>query len=371
MGRYANLSGLHDRTIYRLVAGRRSLSGPGTRCAGRGEGSLVGGTPRERAGHCEQSRDAAGQPRAGCRERFSGAWCDARPAAAHRRADRRPYRLLGPLGEGGMGSVWLAERQDGEIQQQVAIKFVGSVYRRAWRDRFLQERQLLASLSHPSIVRVIDAGHMPDGAPYLVMEYIAGRRVDDAAAEMPLRERLQLFLRICDGVAHAHRRLIIHRDLKPSNILVDESGQPKLLDFGIAKLLDASAELTGTVERIMTPGYASPEQARGGVQTTATDIYSLGAVLYKIVTGRVAHSQDDAAGNASGERSTLREFVPPSRLNAAVPVDLDYIVRKALREEAEERYATVEGLASDVQALLDSRPVEARAGDLGTARGNT
>ena len=275
-----------------------------------------------------------------------------------------PYQLLGPLGEGGMGSVWLAERQDGEIQQQVAIKFVGSVYRRAWRDRFLQERQLLASLSHPSIVRVIDAGHTPDGAPYLVMEYVAGRRVDDAAAEMPLRERLQLFLRICDAVWYAHRRLIIHRDLKPSNILVDESGQPKLLDFGIAKLLDASAELTGTVERIMTPGYASPEQARGGVQTTATDIYSLGAVLYKLVTGRPAYDREAAADRAPGEQPPSRDFVAPSRLNPALPIDLDYIVRKALRDEPEERYATVEGLASDIQALLDSRPVEARAGDL-------
>jgi tetratricopeptide (TPR) repeat protein len=275
-----------------------------------------------------------------------------------------PYKLLAPLGEGGMGSVWLAERKDGEIQQQVAIKFLGSVHRRAWRDRFLRERQLLASLNHPSIVHVIDAGHTPDGGPYLVMEFVAGRPVDVAAAEMSLRDRLKLFLRICDAVSYAHRRLIIHRDLKPSNILVDESGQPKLLDFGIAKLLDPSSDLTGTIERMMTPGYASPEQVRGGVQTTATDIYSLGAVLHKLVTGRTVYHRDDAADAARGEQPMSRDFVPPSRLNPAVPVDLDYIVRKALREEPEERYATVEGLAGDIQALLDSRPVEARAGDL-------
>jgi serine/threonine-protein kinase len=154
-----------------------------------------------------------------------------------------PYRLVRLLVSGGMGDVYLAERADGEIQQQVAIKLLRPrADRPAWRDRFLRERQLLASLDHPAIARVIDAGGAGDRRPYLVMEYVDGQPVDAYSAGMDLRAQLELFLAICEGVSHAHRRLIIHRDLKPSNILVDASGRPKLLDFGIAKLLDEGAD---------------------------------------------------------------------------------------------------------------------------------
>jgi len=178
-----------------------------------------------------------------------------------------PYRLVRLLGSGGMGAVYLGERTDGEIQQQVAVKLLrAGADRPAWRDRFLRERQLLADLNHPSIARLLDAGHTSDGRPYLVMEYVDGVPIDTYAADLDLRQQLLLFLRVCDGVSHAHRHLIIHRDVKPSNILVDASGQPKLLDFGIAKLLTTAEDLTQTVERLLTPYYASPEQLRGRVR---------------------------------------------------------------------------------------------------------
>ena len=275
-----------------------------------------------------------------------------------------PYRLARLLGSGGMGSVYLADRTDGELQQQVAVKLLrADSSRPSWQDRFLRERQLLASLQHPSIVRVLDAGHTGDGRPYLVMEYVEGSPIDVAAAAIDLRERLALFLRVCDGVTHAHRHLIIHRDLKPSNILVDSAGQPKLLDFGIAKLLDDAGETTQTVERLLTPNYASPEQLAGAVQTTATDVYSLGAVLYKMLAGRSPHESDTGASQALEVVAGIRQIPAVSRVNPKLPADLDYILRKALRKEPEERYASVEALAADVHACLESRPVQARSGD--------
>jgi tetratricopeptide (TPR) repeat protein/predicted Ser/Thr protein kinase len=274
--------------------------------------------------------------------------------------DCGPYRLIRLLGSGGMGAVYLAERSDGEIQQQVAIKVLrAGADRPAWRDRFLKERQLLANLNHPSIARVIDAGHAADGQPYLVMEYVDGLPIDLYADGKDLRDKLTLFLRVCDGVSHAHRHLIVHRDLKPSNILVDASGQPKLLDFGIAKMLDETGDATQTVERMLTPNYASPEQISGGNQSTATDVYSLGAVLYKLLTDQSPHETEP---QPSG--SGLRDIPPPSRLNPTLPSDIDYILRKALRHEPEERYASVEAFANDVRAFLDWRPVQARSGDV-------
>jgi tetratricopeptide (TPR) repeat protein len=256
------------------------------------------------------------------------------------------YTIVAPIGEGGMGTVWLGERTDGEIQRKVAIKFLsGDSYRQGWRDRFFRERQLLASLNHPAIVHLLDAGHAADGRPYLVMEYIDGDPIDVYAARVAVSERLKLFIQVCDGVSHAHQRLVIHRDLKPSNILVDSAGRPKVLDFGIAKLLDDSTDATRTMDRLLTPAYASPEQRHGGVQTTATDIYSLGGVLYRLLTGQTPGQ------------------TPPSRLNPSVPRDADYILRKALRDEPEARYGSVEALANDVRALLASKPVEARSGD--------
>ena len=213
-----------------------------------------------------------------------------RKAAPRAPAECGPYRLVRLLGAGGMGAVYLAERNDGEIQQTVAVKLLrADSSRAAWHERFLNERQLLASLSHPSIVRLTDAGHTADDRPYLVMEYVEGRPIDEYAAGMPLREQLAIFLQVCEGVSYAHSHLVVHRDLKPSNILVDASGQAKVLDFGIAKLLDESGDATQTVERLVTPNYASPEQLRGSAQTTATDVYSLGAVFYKMLTGRSPH----------------------------------------------------------------------------------
>lgn len=275
-----------------------------------------------------------------------------------------PYRLVRLLGSGGMGSVYLAERIDGEIQQRVAVKLLRSEYcRPVWRNRFLKERQLLALLNHPSIVHMIDAGQTEEGRPYLIMEYVEGLAIDVYCQRLALREQLWLFLRACEGVSHAHQHLIIHRDLKPSNILVDASGQPKLLDFGIAKLLEETGEATQTAERLLTPNYASPEQLRGAPQSTATDVYSLGAVLYKLLTGQ---SPRESATNTAGQvggTPAIRNIPAARQFNRNLPADIDFILRKALREEPEERYVSVEAFAGDIRALLNSEPVEARSGD--------
>ena len=275
-----------------------------------------------------------------------------------------PYRLLSLIGEGGMGTVWLAERTDGELRQRVAVKLLGGIESRpGWRERFLRERQLLASLSHPAIVRVMDAGHTVDGRPYLIMEFVEGRPIDAYAEGRPLDDRLELFLRVCDAVAHAHRHLIVHRDLKPSNILVEAAGSPKLLDFGLAKLLDETGDVTHTLDRLLTPAYASPEQVTGSSQTTATDVYSLGAVLYRLLAGRSPHATADGTARAMAARAGAPDIPPPSRLDPTLPSDLDYIVGMALRKEPDDRYASVEALAADVRRLLAHEPVEARAGD--------
>ena len=276
-----------------------------------------------------------------------------------------PYRLVRLLGSGGMGAVYLAERGDGEIQQRVAVKLLrADTGRTSWQDRFLKERQFLAYLNHAAVARLLDAGRTLDGRPYLAMEYVDGVPIDVYAAKKPLREQLELFVKVCDGVAHAHSHLIVHRDLKPSNILVDASGQPKLLDFGIAKLLaDETGDETQTVDRLLTPGYASPEQLRGEIPTTATDVYSLGAVLYRLVTGRSPHESETGTSQALEVLTGIREVAAPRRVNKDVPRDLDFILRKALRREPDERYASVEALANDIRALLELRPVAARSGD--------
>ena len=269
-------------------------------------------------------------------------------------ADWGPFRRLRHLGTGGMSSVYLAERSDGEIQQVVAVKVLhAGAGRPSWVDRFLQERQVLANMNHPGIARLIDAGRTPDGQPYLAMEFVDGVPIDKYAESLSGRDRLALFLRVCDAVAYAHRHLVIHRDIKPSNILVDRAGQPKLLDFGIAKSLDAPGDRTHTVDRMLTPNYASPEQIRGDADTTATDVYSLGAVLHKLLTGRSPREAGDEAG-----------ALLPTPTAPDTPADAAYILRKALRADPSQRYLSVEALANDVQALLEWRPVQARAGDL-------
>jgi len=187
-----------------------------------------------------------------------------------------PYELVRLLGEGGMGSVYLAQRKDGEVDLQVAIKVIrGASSPRLFRDRFLKERQILASLKHPGITRLLDAGHTKSGQPYLVMEYVDGTPIDVYCRTLSFEAKLRLFLLVCDAIAYLHRNLVIHRDLKPSNILVESSGAPKVLDFGIAKFLDESADGSVTRERMLTPDFASPEQVKGTAKTTATDVYSL------------------------------------------------------------------------------------------------
>ena len=265
-----------------------------------------------------------------------------------------PYRVIHQLGRGGMGAVYLAERADGEVEQRVAIKVVLSgAELPAFQRRFLEERQILASLNHSGIARLLDAGRTSEGQPYLVMEYIDGVSIDAYCAQLDLRSILKLVVSVCDAVSYAHRKLIIHRDLKPSNILIDAAGQPKLLDFGIAKILDNRGNAR-TVVQILTPEYASPEQVSGEANSTATDIYSLGAVLYKLLTG--------SPPNLSGAR-TAKSDSAPGGLKAGIPRDVDFIVRKALRKEPEERYATADALADDLRAFLENRPVRARSGD--------
>ena len=276
-----------------------------------------------------------------------------------------PYRLGRLLGRGGAGEVFLAERADGQLEQRVAIKLLcPGVSRPSLRSRFLQERQILAGLQHPGIARLLDVGETAKGRPYLVMDYIDGVPIDVYSRHLDLRGKLRLFLRVCDAVAYAHRNLIIHRDIKPSNILVDTDGRPKLLDFGIAKILATATDQTCTQERVLTPDYASPEHVRGEIQSTATDVYSLGAVLYKLLAGKSPHAFPSLTADVIDTAICSTEPEPARRFNADLPEDVDCILLKALRKEPQERYSTVEQLAEDLNAFLESRPVRARSGKL-------
>ncbi len=278
-----------------------------------------------------------------------------------------PYRLSRLLGRGGMGAVYLGERADGEVNQRAAVKLLRyDQTGTSFRNRFLQERHILARLNHAAIARLLDAGHTAGGQPYLAMDYIEGVPIDEYARKLDLRAKLALFLQVCDAVAYAHRNLIIHRDLKPSNILVNRAGEPKLLDFGIAKILDEAPDTgaaTLTQDRLLTPEYASPEQVRGEAQTAATDIYSLGAVLYKLLTGRSPHDIGAASRGEIEAAICSREPPAASQVNPEIPKDLDYILAKALRKEPGERYASVDAFAGDLRAFLEWRPVRARSGN--------
>ena len=199
------------------------------------------------------------------------------------------YNIVEEIGHGGMGEVYRAGRADGQYEKEVAIKLVRGGYDTASvLERFRHERQILASLDHPNIARLLDGGTTDEGVPYLVMELIEGTPIDQYcdSHNLNVTERLRLFVQVCSAVQYAHQRLVIHRDIKPGNILVTKEGVPKLLDFGIAKILDPSASSTVTVAGPLTPEYASPEQIRGEPITTATDVYSLGVVLYQLLTGR-------------------------------------------------------------------------------------
>lgn len=280
------------------------------------------------------------------------------------------YRIERLIGRGGMGAVYLAHRADGEFDQRVAIKFAAGVTASGWTaERFRQERRILARLEHPNIARLLGGGTARGGAPYLVMEYVDGVPLHQwrASRKPTLPKRLDLFLALCDAVAHAHRSLIVHRDIKPGNILVTNSGEPKLLDFGISKPIDpvAGESETSTIQ-IMTPAYASPEQLRGDFVTTATDVYSLGAVLYELLSGKPPF-EFARATPAEIERTVCEtDPRPPSCIpgGGCPRGDLDRIALKAMHKDLDRRYSSVELLAADIRRYRKGLPVSARADTL-------
>ncbi|MGC9946914.1 MAG: serine/threonine-protein kinase [Bryobacteraceae bacterium] len=276
-----------------------------------------------------------------------------------------PYELVQLIGRGGMGAVFRAERVDGEVRQQVAVKVMqGGAGDPLQRQRFLQERQILAGLSHPNIAGLLDAGHAADGQPYFVMELVEGLPIDEFCEGLTARRKIELFLQVCDAVSFAHTRFVVHRDIKPGNILVTAGGVPKLLDFGIAKMLGFDAGVTLTWQRVMTPAYGSPEQATGGQITTASDTYSLGAVLYKLLTGHAPLEIDGASPQALLAAVRTHDVARASRWNPELKGDLDAILSKALRKEPRQRYATVDQLSSDLRSYLCWMPIRARQGEL-------
>ncbi len=289
------------------------------------------------------------------------------------------YELQCELGQGGMATVYLAERIDGEYRQQVALKLVSphgeldEITR-----RFKRERQILATLDHPNIARLLDGGTTEDGRPYLVMEYIAGQPITRHCRErnLPLAERLRLFQTVCAAVAYAHRNLVVHRDIKPGNILVtspaeelsaeSNAGKVKLLDFGIAKLLtpDVGEQKTITGLRPLTPHYASPEQLREETITTATDVYSLGVLLYELLTGAHPHDLKDHPLHEVIRLVCEEDPTPPSSRNPQLRGDLDNIVLLALRKDPFQRYQTVEQFSDDISRFLAGKTVNARPATL-------
>ncbi|MEZ4416919.1 MAG: serine/threonine-protein kinase [Gemmatimonadota bacterium] len=281
-----------------------------------------------------------------------------------------PYRILEPLGAGGMGAVYLAERADDEFEKRVAIKLMrGGIANDVGRARFLAERQILAHLEHPGIARLLDGGTTEDGSPFVVMEYVDGVPITESARTRNLTTEgtLWLFLEVCAAVQYAHNNLVVHRDLKPANILVTHEGAAKLLDFGIAKLLEPGESGDGPLTRnaagrLMTPEYASPEQVRGEPVGTATDVYALGVLLYQLLAGALPFKLESQSAAEIERIVTTREPEPPSRVAAERPIrsDLDAIVLKAMRKEPERRYASVAQFADDIKAYLAGHPVSAR-----------
>jgi len=298
------------------------------------------------------------------------------------------YRLVKLLGEGGMGSVYLAEREQEDFAQRVAFKLIrGDFVDPGMRERFMRERNILARLSHPHIAQLHDGG-IADGVPFFTLEYVEGEAItrycDDR--NVGLRARIELVLQVCAAVAYAHRNLVVHRDLKPSNILVTGEGEVKLLDFGIAKLLnsDSGAGTTATQARLMTPEYAAPEQVLGGQITTATDVYAIGVLLYELLSGRLPYARADAGTlswpqavveeapepiaralhRTSGRGSTITGDVLAARRSTTLPSlqrylrgDLDRIAQRALAKEPEVRYASVADLADDLRAFIEGRAI--------------
>lgn len=303
-----------------------------------------------------------------------------------------PYRLLRTLGEGGMGMVWLAERTDGAYEQQVAVKVLKrGMDTHAILRRFLQERRILARLHHPHIVRLHDGGMTTDGRPFYVMDYVDGQPITVHASRhmLGVRPRISMLAKVADAVAYAHTQLIVHRDLKPSNVLVDNLGEPRVLDFGIAKLIEESGEqtMTGTGQRVLSPAYAAPEQILGEAIGTTTDVYALGLMLCELLSGQlprqkrgtsVARMAEEASQEISDRPSTLIGLTGDDRLrelygeetNARqlahlLSGDLDIIVAKALQRDPARRYATASALSDDLRRWLDGQPISARADSTG------
>ena len=292
------------------------------------------------------------------------------------------WRLLSVLGRGGMGTVYLVERADEQFEQRAAMKIlpqgVGALRDEA---RFLAERQILARLEHENIARLLDGGVSDDGTPYFVMDYVVGEPIgrfcDDRG--LTVDERLQLFLSVCDAVQYAHGSSIVHRDIKSNNVLVEDGGRARLLDFGVAKMLDTNddgSDLTRIVQRPMTPAYASPEMVRGKAVDVRTDVYSLGVLLYELLTGRlplqvgglsaaaieneIAGRMPPAASEAVDDEAAERRGCSAKQLRARLQGDLDTIAAKALAKDAADRYASVERLAADIRNYLQGLPVAAR-----------
>ena len=300
-----------------------------------------------------------------------------------------PYTLISQIGQGGMGSVWLARRSDGRFERQAAVKFVNiALAGRATEERFKREGSILGRLTHPHIADLLDAGISSDGQPYLILEYVDGTTIDQYCDQhkLDLEARVRLFLDVLAAVAHAHANLIVHRDIKPSNVLVTTGGEVKLLDFGIAKLLEGEGQtgaatlLTHEGGSALTPQYAAPEQLTGQPVTTATDVYALGVLLYLLLSGRhpagsglhspaelvkaVLDREPPRASDATtADNSKLiaeRRGTTPDKLRRELRGDLDTIVGKALKKNPQERYASVTGFADDLQRYLKHEPISAR-----------
>jgi hypothetical protein len=277
----------------------------------------------------------------------------AKPEPAQSRFGR--YEVVRHVGSGGMGAVYEAVRVD-DFHKRVALKVIRQEFDSEFaRQRFQQERQVLATLEHPCIARLLDGGETPEGSPYLVLEFVDGLAIDDYCEKLDRRAILGIFVQMCRAVEYAHRNLIVHRDLKPANILVTASGEPKLLDFGIAKLIDPTGLNSQTTLAALTPQYASPEQVRGLPVTTATDIYSLGVILYKLLTGNLPYVVEGASALEMDRQICEKPPAPPGLGN-----ELDYILLMCLRKEPERRYATVAQLAEDLGRFLSYRTVSAR-----------
>jgi eukaryotic-like serine/threonine-protein kinase len=310
-----------------------------------------------------------------------------------------PYTLISQIGQGGMGSVWLAERNDGRFERKVAVKFIHIAQMgKAGEARFKREGSILGRLAHPHIAELVDAGVSTGGQPYLVLEFVEGEHIDGYCDQQSLgvEARIRLFLDVLGAVAHAHSNLIVHRDLKPSNVLASKDGQVKLLDFGIAKLLEGDGEdgsatvLTVEGGRAMTPEYAAPEQVTGAPVTTATDVYALGVLLYVLLTGQhpagkslrspadlvkaivdtepTRPSDVVTTARTGGEETTAnaaRRATVPEKLSRLLRGDLDTIVAKALKKNPPERYASVTALADDLGRYLKHEPISARPDTLG------